>query len=181
MQQVRVDYPQAYVNYLIEFHATRDFFECHEILEEYWIENNREKTWLLLIQLAVALYHQRRGNIRGSLKLFDKVFRLLDRGDHRLYEVGIYTDQLRESLNQRYEEVYQGWPYRPFSIPLTDEVERICRQRTSALGLEWNLDDRSIDPSVLHRHLVRDRTEVETARAEAIELRKHASDSRSGN
>ena len=30
------EYPEAFISYLIEFHATRDYFECHELLEEYW-------------------------------------------------------------------------------------------------------------------------------------------------
>ncbi|WP_444685826.1 DUF309 domain-containing protein [Alkalicoccus luteus] len=179
MQHVTVDYPQAYVNYLVEFHATRDFFECHEILEEYWIENGREKTWLLLIQLAVGLYHQRRGNLRGSLKLFDKVFKLLDRDEHRLHALGIYEGQLRKALEERYEEAANGWPYQPFAIPLVEQVEHICRQQASEHGLEWNLDDRSIDRSVLHRHLLRDRSEVEAARAEALNKRQQVSLDRS--
>jgi len=29
-------YPEPYLEYLIQFHAERDYFECHEILEEYW-------------------------------------------------------------------------------------------------------------------------------------------------
>lgn len=32
-------YPEAYVAFLHEFHTTRDYFECHEILEEYWKED----------------------------------------------------------------------------------------------------------------------------------------------
>jgi predicted metal-dependent hydrolase len=31
-----IPYPQAYVAYLAEFYGSRNFFECHEIMEEYW-------------------------------------------------------------------------------------------------------------------------------------------------
>lgn len=31
-------YPAEYLEYLVYFHADRDYFECHEILEEYWKE-----------------------------------------------------------------------------------------------------------------------------------------------
>lgn len=36
-------YPEAYVAFLHEFHTTRDYFECHEILEEYWKEDPPEQ------------------------------------------------------------------------------------------------------------------------------------------
>ncbi|MCD2486520.1 DUF309 domain-containing protein, partial [Staphylococcus aureus] len=50
-------YPKAYIDYLVEFHATRDYFECHEILEEYWKEDppkKRKRYWVGFIELAVA-------------------------------------------------------------------------------------------------------------------------------
>ncbi len=62
-------YPKAYIDYLVEFHATRDYFECHEILEEYWKEDppkKRKRYWVGFIQLAVALYHHRRQNTAGQ-------------------------------------------------------------------------------------------------------------------
>ena len=31
-------YPEAYIEYLMYFHGNRDYFECHEVLEEYWKE-----------------------------------------------------------------------------------------------------------------------------------------------
>ncbi len=51
-------YPEAYVAFLHEFHTTRDYFECHEILEEYWKEDppeQRKEYWVGLIQLAVLV------------------------------------------------------------------------------------------------------------------------------
>ena len=67
-------YPEAWLDYLFEFHATRDYFECHEILEEYWKsvpEGDPDRgVWVGLIQLAVALYHHRRGNRAGALKMY---------------------------------------------------------------------------------------------------------------
>ncbi|WP_218197281.1 DUF309 domain-containing protein, partial [Pseudomonas sp. 2995-1] len=64
-----MNYPDAYIEYLIEFHGTRDYFECHEIMEEYW-KKNKEKHWHTLIQLAVAIYHERQHNYDGSLRLY---------------------------------------------------------------------------------------------------------------
>lgn len=52
-------YPKAYIEYLVHFHSDRDYFECHEILEEHWKQDGRNKGWLVLIQTAVAFYHYR--------------------------------------------------------------------------------------------------------------------------
>lgn len=35
-------YPEAYIEYLAEFHGSRDYFECHELLEEHWKKTLRE-------------------------------------------------------------------------------------------------------------------------------------------
>jgi len=47
------------------------FFECHEALEEAWLEaSGGQKTFLQgLIQLAVALHHLRRENVNGAARL----------------------------------------------------------------------------------------------------------------
>ena len=47
------------------------FFECHEVLEEAWLEASGEQRTFLqgLIQIAVAFYHLRRENIIGAGRL----------------------------------------------------------------------------------------------------------------
>ncbi|WJH34118.1 DUF309 domain-containing protein [Paenibacillus sp. CC-CFT747] len=67
-------YPEEYRAYLVYFHAERDYFECHEILEEYWKSNPQDPlapAWVGLIQLAVGLYHERRSNTSGALKMLN--------------------------------------------------------------------------------------------------------------
>ncbi|WP_205628902.1 DUF309 domain-containing protein, partial [Acinetobacter baumannii] len=51
-------YPEALIDYLVYFHADRDFFECHEVLEDYWKSLPKEERslfWVGLIQIAVGL------------------------------------------------------------------------------------------------------------------------------
>ncbi len=81
-------YPKAYIDYLVEFHATRDYFECHEILEEFWKEDppkKRKRYWVGFIQLAVALYHHRRQNTAGAKRLMANSIRILQ-AEHRAVE-----------------------------------------------------------------------------------------------
>lgn len=51
-----------------------EFFECHDVLEEYWNDlRGGEKLCVQgLIQTAVACYHAINGNYRGSVSQFDK-------------------------------------------------------------------------------------------------------------
>ena len=62
-----------------------EFFECHEVLEDLWREEDAPVRALYqgVIQIGVALHHLRRGNWRGAVKLLtagtEKVARFLPR------------------------------------------------------------------------------------------------------
>ena len=47
------------------------FFDCHEALEEVWLQSygDRKKFLQGLIQVAVALHHLRNGNLAGARRL----------------------------------------------------------------------------------------------------------------
>lgn len=59
-------YEPLYVAYLIYFNRDRDYFECHEVLEELWLKRDRDPLYKALLQVAVGLYHFRNGNVRGG-------------------------------------------------------------------------------------------------------------------
>jgi hypothetical protein len=57
------------------------FFEAHEVLEGVWVRR-RDKGLQGLIQVAVALYHIQRGNVRGARTMIDRATpRLLDKNN----------------------------------------------------------------------------------------------------
>lgn len=58
----------------IELFNCRQFFECHEVLEDLWNEQGEPERQLTqgLIQIAVAYHHCLRGNRTGALKLFGR-------------------------------------------------------------------------------------------------------------
>lgn len=87
-------YDPLYIAYLIYFNRDRDYFECHEVLEELWLAKGRESLYKGLLQVAVGLFHFRRGNIKGSCKMLASAAdKLLGYPDDSL---GIRLDQLRE-------------------------------------------------------------------------------------
>ncbi|MGL5057136.1 MAG: DUF309 domain-containing protein, partial [Fusobacteriaceae bacterium] len=59
-----------YLKFIEVFQTERDFFECHEILEEIWIEETSCETKkhlaITLLLISVGLLHWRNGNYKGA-------------------------------------------------------------------------------------------------------------------
>lgn len=72
-------YDDLYVAFLYYFNVKRDYFECHEVMEELWLEEGRNPLYQGLLQIAVGLYHFRNGNTSGSIKLFSQGIEKLER------------------------------------------------------------------------------------------------------
>lgn len=60
-------YEPLYLAYLVYFNRDRDYFECHEVLEELWLAKQRDPLYKALLQVAVGLYHLRNQNVRGGI------------------------------------------------------------------------------------------------------------------
>jgi Uncharacterized conserved protein len=173
-------YPEAYADYLFEFHATRDYFECHEILEEYWKslpdgDPDRE-VWVGLIQLAVALYHHRRGNAAGAVKMYrGAAARLRPETLDRLGLDGAAVRELAAESARRLEAEGAGAVYRAVNLPIRDgRLRQQLQERAHRLGLSWGADD-PLEDAIVRRHALRDRTDVVEARAKAAAERSAAS------
>ncbi|PZE21870.1 DUF309 domain-containing protein [Paenibacillus xerothermodurans] len=156
-------YPQAFIDYLIHFHAERDFFECHEVLEEYWKEHPDDplnKAYVGCIQVAVSMYHQRRGNLAGAVKLLRNALgNLTDEDMHRL---GIEAAAFRERLQERLRELNKpDFQYRDLNIPLADpDLLSLCRERCAATNLTWQCPSNFDDTYLINKHTLRDRSGV---------------------
>ncbi|MBD2869855.1 DUF309 domain-containing protein [Paenibacillus arenilitoris] len=169
------NFPNAYVSYLTEFHASRDFFECHELLEEYWKEHPGDalaEAWVGLIQLAVALYHQRRGNFRGALMMFGQAERKLSAD--ALDRLCIERESLQAELAERIEALKGGEPlvYADMNLRITsDRLSALCLAQCEERGWTWGAPSPMKDDSIVHRHKLRDRTDVIAARREAYDAK----------
>ncbi|MCG0314791.1 MAG: DUF309 domain-containing protein [Calditerricola sp.] len=58
-------YPPQYLEFLDRFNEG-EYYTCHDLLEELWMEERHNKFLQGLLQLAVALYHAELGNLRGA-------------------------------------------------------------------------------------------------------------------
>ncbi|MCS7460126.1 DUF309 domain-containing protein [Paenibacillus doosanensis] len=71
-------YDRLYVEFVYYFNVARDYFECHEVMEELWLEEGRAPLYQGLLQVAVGLYHHRNGNVSGAVKLFTAALEKLE-------------------------------------------------------------------------------------------------------
>ncbi|NIK76537.1 hypothetical protein FHS15_001662 [Paenibacillus castaneae] len=170
------DFPKAYVCYMVEFHASRDYFECHELLEEYWkehLDDSLADTWVGLIQLAVALYHERRGNLRGANKMYVQAERRLSAAP--LERIGIDQQHLLIQIGERIAALHanEKSPYTDINMSIIDsELLALCLQQCEERGLEWLAPSPLHNDSIIHRHTLRDRSDVIAARQRAYRSKK---------
>ncbi|MCC3358262.1 DUF309 domain-containing protein [Bacillus sp. REN16] len=169
-------YPQAFVNYLIHFHCDRDYFECHEILEEYWKEDpvpERKPYWVGLIQIAVSLYHHRRGNTAGALKMMKSAIRICKDQKSELAYLGLQVDELIEVLQKKFHDIENGAPYKSINLPIADEgLLATCLSQAIQSGHSWGKASDIANKELIHKHTLRDRSEVIAERQKQFLLKQ---------
>ncbi|KHF27432.1 hypothetical protein LR68_03712 [Anoxybacillus sp. BCO1] len=153
-------YPKAYIEYLLHFHATRDYFECHEVLEEHW-KQTKEHIWIGLIQLAVGMYHYRRGNIAGAKRMFTKAMRACQKEKQAYEALGIHVEQLVSLLHTYVKRIDDGQPYESICLPIHDiSLLHICQQQCDVKGVVWGEKSDMSNEYIIHKHKLRDRSDV---------------------
>lgn len=166
-----MDYPNEYIDFLVHFHSDRDYFECHEIMEEYWKnvdKNNKESIWVGLIQLAVANYHHRRSNFSGAYKTLTKSLQLLTLHKNDLTNLGIDSKSLLFLINDQLLQIIQKQSYKNWNLPITSNLLlEACIKRCKQLQLDWNSSNEVENEDIIHRHFRRDRSEVINNRIKA--------------
>lgn len=171
-------FPEAYVQYLLYFHGERDYFECHEVLEEYW-KNNPDsplrEAWVGLIQVAVGMYHERRHNFRGAYKMLASALQKLT--DRDLRKLGIAAEEFRDILAHRLEQLtgerQADHVFRDINIPLVDEELIImCKEQCAMQGVEWGRPSDLSAEYLVHKHKLRDRSDVVAERSAQLAQRQ---------
>ncbi|WP_439740729.1 DUF309 domain-containing protein [Bacillus pseudomycoides] len=59
------DYPLAYYEFFVKYNEG-DYYTCHDLLEEMWLEERSNLFLKGLLQMVVAQYHYSYGNIKGA-------------------------------------------------------------------------------------------------------------------
>ncbi|MEW9698881.1 DUF309 domain-containing protein [Paenibacillus sp. SI8] len=174
-------YPEAYTDYLLFFHGERDYFECHEVMEEFWKEHPEDaasRTYVALIQIAVGLYHDRRGNRSGALKMLQSAAKNAE--DEHMTAFGLHAEKLQDHLKERCVSIQSSdHVYEDMNLPFIDhELEEWCRIECERKGLHWKAPSRLEDESLIQKHTLRDRSGVIRERARQQQLRKEKGEAR---
>ncbi len=163
-------YHEHLINYLVQFHAVRDYFECHEILEEYWKEHPDDPhsyIYVGLIQVAVAQYHERRGNTSGAEKMYHSAVKRLKHAP--LEQLGINSEDLLEQLEERLQAITFGLGFEDIDMWIVNqELSDICMKHAQSIGCQWGDPSSLQNRALVHRHMLRDRSDVIAARQQAL-------------
>jgi predicted metal-dependent hydrolase len=118
-----MDYPDLYVRFLYHFNVDRDYYECHEVMEELWLEEGRDLFYQGLLQVAVGLYHHENNNITGSIKLFEGgISKLLNYPDEILgIDIGKLKNESTDYLKKLYRIDQEPFNFYPLTIEVLDD------------------------------------------------------------
>ncbi|WP_098747969.1 DUF309 domain-containing protein [Paenibacillus sp. EZ-K15] len=117
-----MSYEPLYVAYLVYFNRDRDYFECHEVLEELWLARDRDPRYKGLLQVAVGLFHFRNNNVRGAYKMFTSAVSRLGScpGDELGISMGKLVSEVRDYAKQLASYDVRPFPYRDLTIEIGD-------------------------------------------------------------
>lgn len=167
-------FPKAFIQYLYYFHCERDYFECHEILEEYWKEdppNERKTHWVAFIQCAVAQYHYRRRNIKGAERMLQNAIRLFMQHKNDVERLGVDYQRLHNLLVDQLDQMMNGKQYESIDIPIKSEaLQQLCHEYAKERGVSFN-QSCEITDFIIHKHTLRDRSEVIQERERQLKKR----------
>lgn len=92
-------YSPLYVSFFHYFNIEQDYYECHDLLEELWLEEGREAYYQGLLQVAVGLYHLQNDNRNGAVKLLASALDKLESYPEAVW-MGLYLDKLKQDVKQ---------------------------------------------------------------------------------
>jgi uncharacterized protein len=171
-------YPAQYIEFLAHFNGDRDYFECHEILEEYWkgiSTSNRSKDsiWVGFILLAVSRYHHRRRNFNGAKRTLKKAINIFSLYNCEPILLGLSSDLFFPLLSKLLVQVDKEESYQSITLPISDPaLFEACIKECQNKGFNWGQDSNFDDENIIHRHKLRDRTNIIEERIESLKNKK---------
>ncbi|WP_274309643.1 DUF309 domain-containing protein [Solibacillus daqui] len=165
-----------FIEYCAYFNGNEDYFECHEVLEEYWKEvAPGEKLHSLVgyVQLATGMYHWRRENFNGADRIFQKAINNFKSNKNSPYFDYVYFEQLIEDMQLQHKRITAHEKFTRIKIPINHPELHIA-------VLDKIIATPTLDPHfLLNKHMLRDRSDIIALR-EANKL-KNTNDKTSRN
>lgn len=155
-----------FVKFIVYFNGNQDYFECHEVLEEYWKSlpnGNKAHPLTAYILLATGLYHWRRGNEEGALKTLRKAedkFRTFSNQDSE-YAEELDFEQLLDDVQRSIVNLEQNMEFRPFPLKVSAKLQQFAEQAKPSMELLPSNSD-----ALIYKHMLRDRSDILLEREE---------------
>ncbi len=156
-----------FVKFIVYFNQNQDYFECHEVLEEYWKslpESRKEHPLTAFILLATGMYHWRRENFIGALRTLRKAEIKFSTFLHMnpIFTKDIDFVQLQSNLRLSLSYLEHQKTFTSFEICMTSSelVELVTNVESSMNLLPIHSND------IIHKHMLRDRTDILKEREE---------------
>lgn len=169
-------YPKPYIQFLAHFNGDRDYFECHEILEEYWKESTdkrKDSIWVGFILLAVSRYHHRRKNFNGAKRTLEKAIKIFSVHTREPILLGLDSELFFPLLSKLLVQAVKEESYQSITLPISDPVLlEACTIECQIKGFTWGQNSNLDDESIIHRHKLRDRADVIEERIKAMKHKK---------
>lgn len=111
-----------YWTFLSYFNKHRDYYECHEVMEELWLEDGRSALLQGLLQAAVGLHHWDNSNRSGAVKLMTAALTKLNEYSNAVLglDVARLRCDLRSSLDMLASRPKDA-PFQAFELVVLDE------------------------------------------------------------
>ena len=96
----------------LELFNNREFYECHEVIENLWLETSVEKSksneyrdlYKGVIQAAAALYQFQRGILGGAYRLYKSAIGYMEK--YELAALGLDVHELIQDLHRCFSELH---------------------------------------------------------------------------
>lgn len=152
-----------FIDFCAYFNGNQDYFECHEVLEEYWkmvAPGNKEHPLVGYIQLATGMYHWRRNNFRGASKIMKKAYDKFSSNQAHPFFDYIDFQKLCNDCLKTIVFIEKNHPFQAFQIHVLhpDLKKKIDEKIRSLPELPYEF--------LLHKHMLRHRSDILIRREE---------------
>lgn len=154
-----------FLHFIAYFNDNQDFFECHEVLEDYWKEQenfSKDHPLTGYILLATGLYHWRRGNTRGAARTLQNALHRFQHmpATYSAYQEEVDVDLVMLELQTALDRIQSGQSFTAFTLPISPTLQLAADDEKPA---ELLVKD---SHSVIHKHMLRDRSDILIEREE---------------
>lgn len=152
-----------FIDYCAYFNGNEDFFECHEVLEEYWkiiAPGDKNHPLVGLVQLATGLYHWRRGNQTGATRILQKAEKNIKVNKSSVFFELLDYEALLLQTNLAIKRTQEGEVFQAFKLSITHELQQLVTARINTLPINNS-------EYLLHKHMLRDRSHILAERLES--------------